>query len=79
MNPIIERDILHVTQVMRASLCQCEQTLDVDYWRRRLTVLLDLDSLTESQRYSVEGLLHEIDEFEQETHSTHAAALPLAG
>lgn len=65
MNPIIERDIAHVCRVMRASVLSCapHRTL-VDYWRRRVTCLLELDEIGELEICSLRGLLHELDALE---------------
>jgi hypothetical protein len=41
MNPVIERHVLHVAQVMRATIRRCVVTLDVDHAHRGLNALLE--------------------------------------
>jgi hypothetical protein len=61
MNPIIERDILHIGRVMRPTLFLCApEIMLVEYWRARLNALLDIPCLTEAQRHTILGLLDEL-------------------
>jgi hypothetical protein len=37
MNPVVERDIMHIGRVMRATVVQCAaEMMLVEYWRNRL-------------------------------------------
>jgi hypothetical protein len=66
MNPIVEREITHVGQVMRASVLSCAPKLTlVDYWRRRIMGLLEVDGLTHVQLCSLRDLLRELQDIER--------------
>jgi hypothetical protein len=68
MNPVVERDILHIGRVMRAAIVQCApQIMLVEYWRNRLNTALETPRLTEHQRNTLLELVHELDENERRT------------
>jgi hypothetical protein len=76
MNPIIESDIAHIAQVMRASTLSCAPHITlVDYWRRRLLSLMKMDDLTEFQLSSLQGLLRELGEIETQLSGMRADKL----
>jgi hypothetical protein len=76
MNPIIESDIAHIAQVMRASTFSCAPHLTlVDYWRRRLLSLMKMDDLTEFQLSSLQGLMRELGEIETQLSELRAGKL----
>jgi len=68
MNPVVERDIMHIGRVMRATVVQCAaEMMLVEYWRNRLNNRLETPRLTEHQRNTLLELLHELDGIERRT------------
>lgn len=67
MNPIVEREIVHVGKVMRASILRCApQTMLIEYWRHRIGVLISSHGLAELQRHALLGMLNELDALEKQ-------------
>ena len=68
MNPVVERDIMHIGRVMRATVVQCApEIMLVDYWRNRLNTRIETSRLTEYQLDTLLELLHELDGIERRT------------
>ncbi|SIT43974.1 conserved hypothetical protein [Paraburkholderia piptadeniae] len=66
MNPIVERDIMHIGRVMRATVVQCApEIMLVDYWRNRLNIRIETSRLTEYQVNTLQELMYELDEIER--------------
>lgn len=67
MNPLVEREIVHVGRVMRASILACTPNLALTgYWRRRVEDLLSHEGLAVLQMQTLHSLLRELDEVEAE-------------
>jgi hypothetical protein len=66
MNGLIDREITHITRVMRPSLTGdlAGSILTSVYWRKRLHELLNASMLTRAQLCSIDSLLVELDEFD---------------
>lgn len=63
---LIDRDIAHISRVMRVAL-QGDlggPILPIAYWRNRLYQLLDTGNLSHPQLCAVDGLLLQLTEFE---------------
>ncbi|EUC20337.1 hypothetical protein [Paraburkholderia hospita] len=66
MNPVVERDIMHIGRVMRATVVQCApEIMLVDYWRNRLNTRIETSRLTEYQLDTLLELMRELDEIER--------------
>jgi hypothetical protein len=69
MNPVVERDIMHIGRVMRATVVQCApEMMLVEYWRNRLNNRLETPHLTEHQRNTLLELMHELNGIERRTY-----------
>ncbi|RFU44445.1 hypothetical protein [Paraburkholderia sp. DHOC27] len=81
MNPVIERDVVHVGRIMRASMVSCtSEFMLADYWRGRLSYLMAAGDLTECQLHALQGLAHELVEIEKqlgEMHTRNAGGVQL--
>jgi hypothetical protein len=66
MLTLIDRDIAHITRVMRPSLCGDfgGPILPPAYWRKRLYTLLDAHHVTQTQLCSIDDLLLQLDELD---------------
>jgi len=62
----VEQEIAHIARVMPLSLAGDfeEPVMGVDYWRKRLHVLLKQNHLTHVQLATVDTLLRQLDGFE---------------
>ncbi|MEX3935816.1 hypothetical protein AB4Y32_29165 [Paraburkholderia phymatum] len=68
MNPIVERDIMHIGRVMRATVVQCaREIMLIDYWRNRLNTRIETARLTEYQLNTLQELMYELNEIERRT------------
>ena len=66
MNPVVERDIMHIGRVMRATVVQCASEITlVEYWRNRLNTRLETPRLTEYKLNTLQVLMYEFDEIER--------------
>lgn len=65
---LVDRDIAHITRVMRPSLHGDlgGPILPAAYWRKRLYQLLDSGSLSHGQLCTVDSLLLQLDQYEAE-------------
>jgi hypothetical protein len=66
MNGLLDRDIAHISRVMRPSLTGDfgGPILTSAYWRQRLHRLLEAPMLTKAQLCAIDSLLLELDEFD---------------
>ncbi|MPW18968.1 hypothetical protein GCT13_19210 [Paraburkholderia sp. CNPSo 3157] len=66
MNPVVERDLMHIGQVMRATVVQwAPEIMLVDYWPNPLKTGIQTPRLTEYQLNTLLELMHELDEIER--------------
>jgi hypothetical protein len=73
MSPVVERDIMHIGRVMRATVVQCApEMMLVEYWRNRLNERLETPCLTEHQRNTLLEFVHELNEIERQTNRKNA-------
>ena len=63
---LIDQDIAHIGRVMNAALRGDlgGPILPAAYWRKRLNELLDVDHLTKTQLYAIDGLLLQLDQYD---------------
>ncbi|TXC79053.1 hypothetical protein FRZ40_31940 [Paraburkholderia azotifigens] len=65
-NTMIEQDIMHVEQVLRAFVFRWTPDATIlAYWRNRLYTLFQSPHLNDYQRHWVQELIHELHEFER--------------